>query len=319
MAKRKSDTLTKSEKLNWRTTIVIGSISICVALAGVWYAKKGIDTGLQIAQQAGSFDKANNYLGISTFDLPDIPEDTVRLVYGGVFDLHSINISALPFSIGNYGKKNGEDVELVIEYPTTSDLAFTDTALLMASQTPIGKIKRTWIQGNEMQTITYELNHLNPGVRFTIMEPIYIHKTETQVTKSVETKKLTFKVEYSMFFKTTLLGKDLKTQTRLFSIKCIEAANMDELIDKFTHQINRGEAKNNYYYFIYPEKQLFGKHDKTSINEYNIMPRSIYFGIIDDLKPKKDIILALYNGDQKLEKVRAYDENNNFKVNIPAK
>lgn len=309
-----------NDRKNRRLTIIGIAISAVFGIGSIWYMQKTIDSSLDIAKRSGSFDKANNYLGIGTHDLPPSPNDTIKLIYGAVFDSNSIDISYLPLSIGNYGEKNAEDVQVVIDYPKMSGLAFTDTSLLKKSDLPISSSSRSVVEGKDMQSVVYSLHHLNPGVRVTIEDPFFLKKTSMSIdAKTADSVPVQFKVQYSVIFSVTLLGKDLRTQKRFFSLSCFEAVSMDELINSYVKNIKRGKTKNNYYYFVYPGKQQIHRQGKKSIHEYTPDDKKLYFATVKDLSPKTDIILALYNARQYLEGVKAYDWDNNWKADIPIK
>ncbi len=308
------------ERKSYRLEIIAVIVTAVIGIGAIWISQRGIDKTVEIAQQSGAFDKADNYLGIGSLDLPPSQEDTIQVVYGGTFDMKSVDISYLPISVGNFGKKNADDIQLIIDYPKKLGLAFTDTSILKANSLPGAATKREIMNNDETtESVVYSLNHLNPGVRITLEDPFFLKKTDMEIdVKSADSVPLKFRAYYSYTFAVTLLGKDLRTQRRVFSFSCYEAANIDQLIDSYVSKLKRTKAENSYYYFIYPKKEKIHSKGDQSIHEYSVGSNNIFFGAIQNLSPETDIALGVYGADQKLIKVKAYDWDNKWKFDIPA-
>jgi hypothetical protein len=301
-----------------KVTVIFALVGVVFTGIQVWYADKSIKNDNEIAKISGAFDKADSYLGFWDLGIPSNGTDTIQLIYGGNFEKGSINISSFPFSICNYGKRNAEDVELIIEYPAVANLAITDSTLI-GNELPVTEYHRRAIYDGVHATIAYRLNRLNPGVRVTLQEPFILYETTIKASSKLDNPPIhSYEAQYSLIFSTTLLCKDLQTQRRNFAITCLEASNMDELVDKYVKTIKRTSSKGECYYFVFPDKKLIDRRGGSSIHEYKVTKESLYFGMIEDLSKYVDVALALYGNDQKLNKIRVYDASNTLKKIIAA-
>jgi len=298
----------KHEKIN----VGIGALGVILSIIAIIVSYKSCTSNEEIAEKSGVFDKPDIYLGFGNFDIPNHRSyDTIRLIYGGMFPDNAFNLASFPFQINNTGKKNAEDIKLLIEYPKVSKIAILDSSLLKGSMPTITNYKREAMSQNEVDIVNYQISQLNPGLRITIDEPFSLRKTEIITNVDLrDNGKQSVLVKYSFIFSVTLMGKDLPTQKTIFSIACFNTPSLDSLINNHVSSLKRREDKKDFTFFVMPEKNTISTKGKYSINEYNVCKNCLYLAYIDDTSPDRDIILGLYNQNNKLEKIKGYNKEN---------
>jgi hypothetical protein len=292
----------KTDKIN----IGFNILSLLAAIIAIILSIKAINSSKEIAEKSGDFDRPEMRLDFGNFILPT-SFDTIPIVYGINFEKESVNIGALPFQLSNIGKKDGEEIKLLIQYPSKINTALSDE-YLKREIPAFTEFKRNLEKNSNNDLVTYSINKINPGLQMRIFEPIVLRNTEI----STQVENFSIKATYSFAFTTTILGKDLKPDKKIFSFSCINTSSEEKLIIDYIHNIKRFKDKSISIFFVIPKKENAYKTVEGPLNEYKIDTKDLHCAMIQDLSPKQEMIVALYDMENKLEKIMVFNSKNEY-------
>jgi hypothetical protein len=298
----------KVDKIN--LTLSLGGFAL-----GIWaitMSYKAINSSESIAERSGAFDRAHISMGFGGLPISNSSNDTINVVYGATFEKRAVNLSKLPFLLISDGQKDAENIKVVIEYNALSQIAFKDSTALHYQLPPINEFKRKVVTHSESDLVTYEIDRMNPGVKFSILEPFVLRETEIITTVNENSSnQASIKVRYSNLISATLLGKDQKTVGHTFSVSCVNATDIKELVNEYVQKIRRVKGGRFSSFFIIPEKKRLYHSEDAIINEYVIQKDSVYYAVIQDTTPEQPMVLGLYI-DGELKNLWSYDSDNKF-------
>lgn len=293
---------------NWfDRTLSVASFIISILAVIVSY--KAIESNELIAEKSGVFDKPNLIPGISNFMFTD-PNDTISIIYGCSWSDNVVNTATLPFTVCNVGKKDAENVRVIFETPKHF---FIKDSLAEFISSPFCDVQRKTYEDSHKSITTHTIPSLPPGLKLLFEERFIFEKTKLQDSVEVILKDsskvyISYELMYSMLCSASIISKDNKPSKAVFSISCVEANNMDNLIDISVAHINN--VKKSCSFVIYPDMEKSIEYEGYKFNSYIISDNSIKFIVIKEYLNDNSFLVLIYDNDNRLEQIREYDKNN---------
>lgn len=296
---------------------IIAVLGLLIAIMAMAISYKAIKSNELIAEKSGAFDKPYLILGIGNFMITN-PRDTISLIYGCSWENNTLSTATLPFNVSNTGEKDAENIKISFNTPKGF---FLNDSLVKLNSNLIVEAWRKSLSEKKMDFISYDIPLISPGLKVDIEELFIFNRTSITDTISITTiddhiANLQYNIDYSVLCTASVINKDNKPSQAIFSISCIDASNINDLIDKSIEQINSKKSKGFYTFIIYPELEESIQVDNYKINTYKTTSDAIKFALVKDIFADESFLVSIYSNDNNLEQVRLYDHNNKYIKNI---
>lgn len=258
--------MSKYEKKNF----IVASLSLFFGVIIGIYSSKA---NWEIAELSGNFDKSEFAVGLAGYRFS--PNKPVKIIVGSklLSNNNQVVIGSIPFYIQSTGEKTSQELITTFQYREL----FKRKTLLelqphMHGQYGAEDIKFQYTEANGTSFISYKVESLNPGVAFTVNEPLFFRKTSITTEVEAETKdgvkvQVPISIEYVLNFVLTVHAKDIFAQSFPVQVSMNSVNSMDELFGEPLHthiEAEQKQVRQKYSFFGYLMALIFTK-SKSSL------------------------------------------------------
>ena len=217
--------------------IVIGILGIVVgAVVTLFSVRRQNEVSRKIARDSGSFSRPDILVGVCdfAFSMDSRDRNVVCVALPTNFSRRVVTVCPIPFTVLNQGKKSLRNAVLSVQARTDILYYSKELSLKGTCGALREKIKRSCVTNGDFNNLSYEIDSIDPKVKFNLTEPFRFRPwMDYSLARTVKTKDgvpLEYEVKASVVFTclVTLMGEDFEPLAVKFTFDCLQAASLEE-------------------------------------------------------------------------------------------